>query len=186
MNFNLGCYGCREATNLEPGETVLGFPGSDWSVWSERCSMLRARAIPRSRAKLAHECLAGSGTEGSHVALHCCRVDHAARLRAPSTSAKGWERGDRASQDVHDLHERFSSPEQLTSLISRWFVHRQEPGDVQTLKQIVNFNAYVGCLSLDTLARPVVHRAARRSVGSVRRHDQGATERLPNPRSQPT
>ena len=28
LNFALGCYGCREATDLGPGETVLGFPGA--------------------------------------------------------------------------------------------------------------------------------------------------------------
>ena len=27
LNFSLGCYGCRDATDLAPAETVLGFPG---------------------------------------------------------------------------------------------------------------------------------------------------------------
>jgi uncharacterized protein (DUF169 family) len=60
LNFNLGCYGCREATDLKPGETVLGFPGTLLEPLLDALQMLRAKAIPRSRAKLAHECLAGS------------------------------------------------------------------------------------------------------------------------------
>jgi uncharacterized protein (DUF169 family) len=60
LNFNLGCYGCREATDIKPGETVLGFPGALLEPLLDALQMLRAKAIPRSRAKLAHECLAGS------------------------------------------------------------------------------------------------------------------------------
>jgi uncharacterized protein (DUF169 family) len=60
LNFNLGCYGCREATDIKPGETVLGFPGTLLEPLLDALQMLRAKAIPRSRAKLAHECLAGS------------------------------------------------------------------------------------------------------------------------------
>jgi uncharacterized protein (DUF169 family) len=36
LNFRLGCYGCREATDLTPGETVLGYPARCWI----RCSAL--------------------------------------------------------------------------------------------------------------------------------------------------
>jgi uncharacterized protein (DUF169 family) len=65
LNFSLGCYGCREATDLTPGETVLGFPGALLNPLLGALEMLRAKAIPRSRAKLAHECLAGAWSEGS-------------------------------------------------------------------------------------------------------------------------
>ncbi|MCX6997029.1 MAG: DUF169 domain-containing protein, partial [Kiritimatiellaeota bacterium] len=58
LNFGLGCYGCREATDLEPGETALGFPGSLLEPLLGALELLSARAIPRSRAKLAHQCLA--------------------------------------------------------------------------------------------------------------------------------
>ncbi len=34
LNYSLGCYGCREATDLGPHESVLGFPGGG----SNRCS----------------------------------------------------------------------------------------------------------------------------------------------------
>lgn len=60
LNFSLGCYGCREATDLMPGETVLGFPGTLLEPMIGALKMLRAKAIPRSRAKLAHACLVGS------------------------------------------------------------------------------------------------------------------------------
>lgn len=60
LNFSLGCYGCREATDLAPGETVLGFPRTNLEPMIGALKMLRAKAIPRSRAKLAHACLAGS------------------------------------------------------------------------------------------------------------------------------
>ena len=55
LNFSLGCYGCREATDLLPGETVVGFPGALLNPLVGVVKMLRAKAIPRSRAKLAHE-----------------------------------------------------------------------------------------------------------------------------------
>jgi uncharacterized protein (DUF169 family) len=58
LNFSLGCYGCREATDLTPGETVLGFPGALLDPLLGALEMLRTKAVPRSRAKLAHECLA--------------------------------------------------------------------------------------------------------------------------------
>jgi len=62
LNFGLGCYGCREATDLEPGETVLGFPGSLLEPLLGALALLSAKAIPRSRAKLAHQCLATDTT----------------------------------------------------------------------------------------------------------------------------
>jgi len=55
LNFSLGCYGCREATDLLPGETVVGFPGALLNPLLGVVKMLRAKAVPRSRAKLAHE-----------------------------------------------------------------------------------------------------------------------------------
>ena len=65
LNFGLGCYGCREATDLKPGETVLGFPGALLEPLLGALESLSAKAIPRSRAKLAHHCLAGEQHEGT-------------------------------------------------------------------------------------------------------------------------
>ena len=67
LNFSLGCYGCREATDLTPGETVLGFPGALLAPLLDALEALRAKAIPKSRAKLAHGCLAGGLDETSET-----------------------------------------------------------------------------------------------------------------------
>jgi hypothetical protein len=55
LNFSLGCYGCREATDLGPDETVLGFPAAHLDALVEALERLRANAIPRSRAKKPYE-----------------------------------------------------------------------------------------------------------------------------------
>jgi len=51
MNFTLGCYGCREATDLAPTETVLGFPASDLEPLMVALENLNLKAVGRSRAK---------------------------------------------------------------------------------------------------------------------------------------
>ena len=70
LNFSLGCYGCREATDIEPGETVVGFPGELLPALAEEIAHLAERAIPRSRAKQPYAALAGTGdgTPGPFVA----------------------------------------------------------------------------------------------------------------------
>jgi uncharacterized protein (DUF169 family) len=68
LNFSMGCYGCREATDILPGETVLGFPGALLVLMLDTLEMLRAKAIPRSRAKLAHEALADRQVNAEQVA----------------------------------------------------------------------------------------------------------------------
>jgi uncharacterized protein (DUF169 family) len=60
LNFSLGCYGCREATDMAPGETVLGFPGAMLDGLMERLEELSQKAIPRSRAKQAYRHLQGA------------------------------------------------------------------------------------------------------------------------------
>ena len=61
LNFTLGCYGCREATDIGPSETVLGFPGVLLEPLVERLTALAEKAIPRSRAKGVHAALAAGG-----------------------------------------------------------------------------------------------------------------------------
>jgi len=51
LNFSLGCYGCREATDLAPTEMMLGFPGSMLEGLTSSLEELSAKAIPRSRSK---------------------------------------------------------------------------------------------------------------------------------------
>jgi uncharacterized protein (DUF169 family) len=59
INFSFGCYGCREATDIEPGEAAVGFPGEMLPALVEDVERLAARAIPRSRAKHPYVALAG-------------------------------------------------------------------------------------------------------------------------------
>jgi uncharacterized protein (DUF169 family) len=51
LNFSLGCYGCREATDLGPHESVLGFPGARLEPLLAALGSLANKAVGRSRAK---------------------------------------------------------------------------------------------------------------------------------------
>lgn len=53
LNFSLGCYGCREATDMGPGEAVVGFPGSMLKDICQSVEHLAVKAIPKSRSKSA-------------------------------------------------------------------------------------------------------------------------------------
>jgi len=57
MNANLGCYGCREATNLTESETVLGFPVKDLEGIVTSLQKLNEKAIPRVRGKAVYKAL---------------------------------------------------------------------------------------------------------------------------------
>jgi uncharacterized protein (DUF169 family) len=58
LNFSLGCYGCREATDLEPQEAMLGFPGSFLEALVAELERLAEKALPRSRGKQVYRNLA--------------------------------------------------------------------------------------------------------------------------------
>jgi uncharacterized protein (DUF169 family) len=55
LNFSLGCYGCREATDLGPNESVLGFPGVRLEPLLAALESLANKAVGRSRAKAVFE-----------------------------------------------------------------------------------------------------------------------------------
>jgi uncharacterized protein (DUF169 family) len=57
LNASLGCYGCREATNLAEGECVLGFPIKDLDTIVRSLQKLNERAIPRVRSKMIYKSL---------------------------------------------------------------------------------------------------------------------------------
>ena len=57
MNAVLGCYGCREATDLREGEAVLGFPIKDIDTIVSSLEKLNARAMPRVRGKTVYKAL---------------------------------------------------------------------------------------------------------------------------------
>ena len=49
----MGCYGCRDATDICPNETVLGFPFKDFQAIAKSIEFLSQKAIPNSRGKNA-------------------------------------------------------------------------------------------------------------------------------------
>lgn len=53
FNMSMGCYGCRDATDICPNETVLGFPFKDFFEIVEKLEYLNQKAIPNSRNKNA-------------------------------------------------------------------------------------------------------------------------------------
>ena len=61
LNYGYGCYGCREATDLAPGEAVLGFPGPILQGVLHNLEFLGGKAIANSRAKKPWKALAGDG-----------------------------------------------------------------------------------------------------------------------------
>ena len=57
LNFSLGCYGCREATDMEPSETIIGFPGARLHAIVDSIRYLNIKAITNSRSKRVYEAL---------------------------------------------------------------------------------------------------------------------------------
>ena len=53
FNMSMGCYGCRDATDICPNETVLGFPFKDFKALAQSIEFLSQKAIPNSRGKNA-------------------------------------------------------------------------------------------------------------------------------------
>jgi uncharacterized protein (DUF169 family) len=57
LNIGYGCYGCRDATDIGPNETVLGFPAAMLEKIVEHLEFLASKAIPTSRSKRAFAAL---------------------------------------------------------------------------------------------------------------------------------
>jgi uncharacterized protein (DUF169 family) len=57
LNFGYGCYGCRDATDMERNEAVLGFPGELLEGIVRHLEFLHGKAIPNSRSKNAWKAL---------------------------------------------------------------------------------------------------------------------------------
>ena len=51
INMSFGCYGCRDATDANPNEAILGIPFSKLDMTIENLKHLKSKAIDRSRAK---------------------------------------------------------------------------------------------------------------------------------------
>ena len=63
LNFGLGCYGCREATDIAAGETAVGFPARLLPPIVEHLEFLAKRAMPNCRQKKALNMLERRETE---------------------------------------------------------------------------------------------------------------------------
>ena len=63
LNMSMGCYGCRDATDIGNNETVLGFPIKDFQPILENLEFLNQKAIPNSRGKNAYAILNRKNTE---------------------------------------------------------------------------------------------------------------------------
>ena len=59
LNASLGCYGCREATNMGEAECILGFPGRDLVRIVHELEELASKALPRVRGKAVYNSLIG-------------------------------------------------------------------------------------------------------------------------------
>ena len=57
FNITLGCYGCRDATDIGPNEAAIGFPFKDFENISGYIEHLQQKAIPDSRRKNAYKIL---------------------------------------------------------------------------------------------------------------------------------
>lgn len=67
LNATLGCYGCRDATDLGEDEAVIGFPATILEAVVHGLRELSAKALPHVRAKLAYsrleECPAAEASD---------------------------------------------------------------------------------------------------------------------------
>jgi uncharacterized protein (DUF169 family) len=60
LNFGFGCYGCRDATDLAAGESIIGFPVAFLASIVTHLEYLKDNAIPTSRGKKAWRALGKS------------------------------------------------------------------------------------------------------------------------------
>lgn len=73
LNFSYGCYGCREATDLQPAETVVGFSGEMLEGLVKSVEGLATKAIPRSREKRPYVALMAKDEEDVQPAESAAR-----------------------------------------------------------------------------------------------------------------
>lgn len=61
LNSTLGCYGCREATDVAEEENLIGIPYGELSSITNNLEKLSARPMKRARAKEAFHSFSGCG-----------------------------------------------------------------------------------------------------------------------------
>ena len=54
LNVTLGCYGCRNATNIPDGHLLAGFPANQAEEILENLEHISEKAMPRTREKRAY------------------------------------------------------------------------------------------------------------------------------------
>lgn len=59
LNASLGCYGCREATDMAESECILGMPGRDLERVVDQLEELSSKAMARVRGKAIYQGLMG-------------------------------------------------------------------------------------------------------------------------------
>lgn len=64
VNATLGCYGCREATDIAEDECLVGVPGGELSRIVENLKHLYGRAVRTARAKKVYQSFAGRREAG--------------------------------------------------------------------------------------------------------------------------
>lgn len=72
LNYGFGCYGCRDATDMRPGEAIVGFPAHYLPEIVEHLEYLNQKALPHSRGKHAFAALTkqrGGDEQGSCSSL---------------------------------------------------------------------------------------------------------------------
>lgn len=57
LNYGFSCYGCRDATDIGPGEALVGFSGDWLKAIGRHVEYLAEKAIPASRSKKAYRVL---------------------------------------------------------------------------------------------------------------------------------
>ena len=62
LNGSLGCYGCREATDMAESECILGLPGKDLDRIVAQLEQLSTKAMGRVRSKAVYQGLLGRGS----------------------------------------------------------------------------------------------------------------------------
>lgn len=59
VNMSMGCYGCREATDMADDEAIIGIPGSKLPEVVASLEKLAAKAMPRVRSKAVYKMYVG-------------------------------------------------------------------------------------------------------------------------------
>jgi len=63
VNMSMGCYGCREATDMAPEEAIIGIPGSKLPEIIASLEKLAEKAMPRVRSKAIYKMYVAQGQE---------------------------------------------------------------------------------------------------------------------------